>query len=96
MTRRIVLSKVVAGVAIAGALTLTSAFSGVVFAGEAINIGVGELQECTISKSMDADAGTDGPELFIWQKAPSQSSEGVTEEVAFYYNRIAFNYAASK
>jgi len=84
MTRRIGFSKVIAGVVIAVAMTLTSAFSGVVFAG----IGVGELQECTISKSMDAAPGAGGLDIYIWQKAPNSS-----EDVAAYYNRIAFQYA---
>ena len=100
---------------------------------EDINIGVGELQECTISKSMDsasahlAQAAADGKNLgdaevyFVeiagekkgldtgvrvylayklsrcFVKSWSTSGDAddrPTEEVAFYYNKIAFAYAA--
>ena len=91
-----------------------------------INIGVGELQECTITKSMDsaspklAQAAADGKtlgtcEICFAEQAPegppqcylhyvmercyvkSWSTSGdaddrPTEEVAFYYNKIAFGY----
>lgn len=92
-----------------------------------INIGVGELQECTISKSMDAASanlaqfaingnslgacqvcltnGVDAsglPACYIHYKmerayVKSWSTSGdaddrPTEEVAFYYNKIAFAY----
>ena len=95
-----------------------------------INIGVGELQECTISKSMDAASpklaqfAVSGNSLGMCEicladvvspSAPpvcyghvvmercfvkSFSTNGdaddrPTEEVAFYYNKIAFNYAGS-
>jgi len=97
-----------------------------------INIGIGELQECTISKSMDrasttlaqfaingnscetaeihfvevAGGGTDGkPYCYMKYKldrcfVKSWSTSGdaddrPTEEVAFYYNKIAFNYAST-
>jgi len=94
---------------------------------EDINIGVGELQECTISKSMDM-ASTKLAQFAINGNSPGQavidfvelskkgkptayltykldrcfvkswSSSGdaddrPTEEVSFYYNRIAFRYA---
>ena len=100
---------------------------------EDINIGVGELQECTISKSMDMastklcqyaiNGNSPGPaEIHFVEVAgggegdakplcylaykldrafvKSWSTSGdaddrPTEEVAFYYNRIAFTYAAS-
>ena len=95
-----------------------------------INIGVGELQECTISKSMDAATGAlaqfaingNSPGTaeidFVEVAGDSQEAEPVTylkykldrvfvkswstsgdaddrpvEEVAFYYNKIAFAYA---
>ena len=95
-----------------------------------INIGVGELQECTISKSMDmsssklAQYAIDGNSLgqaeihFVEMSSDgkpipylkfkldraiikSWSTSGdaddrPTEEVAFYYNKIAFNYAETK
>lgn len=96
---------------------------------EDINIGVGELQELTISKSMDmasgalaqlaasgrtlgqciiaATNGTDAsgkPLCYLQYKldrafVKSWSTSGdaddrPTEEVAFYYNRIAFAYVA--
>lgn len=101
-----------------------------------INIGIGELQECTISKSMDrasmhlaqfaingnspgdaeidfvevaggGDAATEGkPMCYLKYKldrafVKSWSTSGdaddrPTEEVAFYYNKIAFAYAATK
>jgi hypothetical protein len=46
----------------------------VVSAAEDINIGIGELQECTISKSMDGDS--DGRDFLAWQRnvGPSSSS----------------------
>lgn len=101
---------------------------------EDINIGVGELQECTISKSMDmasiklcqfaingnspgpceihfvevaggSSAGEAQPTCYLAYKldrcfVKSWSTSGdaddrPTEEVAFYYNRIAFNYAST-
>jgi type VI protein secretion system component Hcp len=100
---------------------------------EDINIGVGELQECTISKSMDrasaklAQFAINGNSLgtafidfvevaggdkmgkplcylrymlhrcFIksWTTTAS-ADDRPTEEVAFYYNRIAFQYLSTK
>jgi type VI secretion system Hcp family effector len=97
---------------------------------EDINIGVGELQECTISKSMDmasttlaqyaingnspgvaeihfVEIASDGkPVAYLKYKldrvfVKSWSTSGdaddrPTEEVAFYYNKIAFNYTPTK
>jgi type VI secretion system secreted protein Hcp len=100
---------------------------------EDINIGVGELQECTISKSMDRASATlaqfaingnslgtatidfveigggdvEGlPKCYLRYKLDrvfikSWSTSGdaddrPTEEVAFYYNKIAFAYAPTK
>ena len=90
---------------------------------EDINIGVGELQECTISKSLDRTsallaqfavngnslgvaeihflmASSEKPIVYLKYKldrcfVKSWSTSGdaddrPTEEVAFYYNRIAF------
>ena len=93
-----------------------------------INIGVGELQECTISKSMDSASaqlaqfaingnspgqaeiefvevgGSDGrsettylkyklDRVFIKSWSTSgDADDRPTEEVAFYYNKIAFAY----
>lgn len=97
---------------------------------EDINIGVGELQECTLSKSMDAASGhlaqfaingnspgeanvcfSSGfdasglPNCYLRYKLDrafvrSWSTSGdaddrPTEEVAFYYNKIAFGYQVS-
>jgi len=96
---------------------------------EDINIGVGELQECTISKSMDINSpklaqnaieGTDlgvaeihfvettsegKPMVYLKYKLErafikSWSTSGdaddrPTEEVAFYYNKIAFSYSST-
>ena len=100
---------------------------------EDLNIGVGELQECTVSKSMDrgstllAQSAINGNSLgpaqihfvetaggggiegspFCYLKynlarvfVKSWSTSGdaddrPTEEIAFYYNKIAFNYASS-
>lgn len=100
---------------------------------EDINIGVGELQECTISKSMDRASctlaqfaingnslgtatidfveigGGGGPEgkpkcylrykldrVFIKSWSTSgDADDRPTEEVAFYYNKIAFVYSAT-
>ena len=94
---------------------------------EDINIGVGELQECTISKSMDSASGklaqfaingnsagkadvcfssgmdaNGAPNCYLRYKldrafVKSWSTSGdaddrPTEEVAFYYNKIAFAY----
>ena len=100
---------------------------------EDLNIGIGELQECTVSKSMDsaspylaqaaingnslgtaeidfvevAGGGTHGdkPLCYLRYKldrcfVKSWSTSGdaddrPTEEVAFYYNKIAFGYCAT-
>jgi hypothetical protein len=93
---------------------------------EDINIGVGELQECTISKSMDRattllaqhaiNGNSLGPVELQFVAAPGSASylqykldrafvkswstsgdadDRPTEEVAFYYNRIAFQYAST-
>lgn len=103
---------------------------------EDINIGVGELQECTITKSMDrasaklAQYAINGASLgtaiidfvevagggagakegkpfcylrykldrcFIksWQTS-GDSDDRPTEDVAFYYNKIAFQYLSTK
>lgn len=95
---------------------------------EDINIGVGELQECTISKSMDVSSPelarlsltgrslggvevclTDNldrpPQCYLrfkleraYVKSWSTSADAddrPTEEVAFYFNKIAFTYANS-
>lgn len=94
---------------------------------EDINIGVGELQECTISKSMDAATANlaqfaingnslgncsvcltngldrDGsPACYLHYKlarafvkswnTSGDADDRPTEEVAFYYNKIAFAY----
>jgi type VI protein secretion system component Hcp len=102
---------------------------------EDINIGVGELQECNISKTMDrasanlAQYAINGNSLgtafimFAEVGGPGKSGEGKsviylqycldrcfvkswstsgdaddrpTEEVAFYYNRIAFQYYSTE
>jgi type VI protein secretion system component Hcp len=101
---------------------------------EDLNIGIGELQECAISKSMDrasaklaqfaingnscgtaiidfveiAGGGTATGKPYCYLRylldrcfVKSWSTSGdaddrPTEEVAFYYNRIAFQYAATK
>lgn len=98
---------------------------------EDINIGVGELQECTISKSLDSATATlaqmaaSGRSLGSCEVCFSQTSSSSgkpicylrykldrcyvkswstsgdaddrpTEEVAFYYNKIAFGYATTK
>ena len=95
-----------------------------------INIGVGELQECTISKSMDVATGalaqaaasglTVGPAEICFADMPSDegtpqcylhykldrafvkswstsgdADDRPTEEVAFYYNKIAFGYVST-
>jgi hypothetical protein len=73
--------------------------------GEDINIGVGELQECTISKSMDAAStrlaqfaingnslGTAQIDFVEVAGGTSAADDRPTEEVAFYYNKIAFQY----
>lgn len=101
---------------------------------EDINIGVGELQECAISKSMDrasaklaqfaingnslgtaiidfveigGGGGVQGkPKCYLrylldrcfvksWSTT-GDADDRPTEEVAFYYNKIAFQYLATK
>ncbi len=100
---------------------------------EDINIGVGELQECTISKSIDSTSsllaqfaingnslgtaeiffveaggggGTEGKPLCYLQykldrcfvkswSTSCNANERPTEQVAFYYNKIAFQHAAT-
>ena len=100
---------------------------------EDINIGVGTLQECTVSKSLDSTSsllaqfaingnslgtteiffvelggsgGTEGKPLCYLQykldrcfvkswSTSSGANDRPTEEVAFYYNRIAFQQAAA-
>ncbi len=61
--------------------------------GDDINIGVGELQETTISKSMDM-AAPKLAQFAINGNSPSTSAadDRPTEEVSFYYNKIAFNH----
>lgn len=101
-----------------------------------INIGVGELQECTVSKSMDwaspllaqfaingnspgtceidfvevagggDAAGEASPMCYLKYKLDrcfvkswsisGDADDRPTEEVAFYYNKIAFSYARTK
>jgi type VI protein secretion system component Hcp len=98
---------------------------------EDINIGIGELQECAIGKSMDITSsvlaqmaingnslgtariyfvetgGSEGKGVCYLQycldrafvKSWSTSGDAddrPTEEVAFYYNKIAFGYRATK
>ncbi|MCU0989128.1 MAG: type VI secretion system tube protein Hcp, partial [Xanthomonadales bacterium] len=72
-----------------------------------INIGVGELQECTISKSMDAAVvSPSAPPVcyahFVMERCfvknfstSGDADDRPTEEVAFYYNKIAFGHAES-
>jgi type VI protein secretion system component Hcp len=73
---------------------------------EDINIGVGELQECTISKSMDSSSprlaqfaingNSPGPAQIDFVEVAggtaADADDRPTEEVAFYYNKISFNY----
>ena len=97
-----------------------------------INIGVGELQECTISKSMDmasmalaqfaingnslgtaelhfvevAGGGDGAPVCYLKYKldrcfvkswsVSGDADDRPTEEVAFYFNRIASQFAMTK
>jgi hypothetical protein len=42
-----------------------------------------------------ARANAEGVDIFIWQKAPGLTSERPAEDISFYYNRIAFNYAST-
>ena len=88
MASRNVLSKAVAGVVLAGAMSLTSLFSGVVSADTGINIGVGELQECTISKSMEmGDGDVEGRDFLVWQRGyavPSASAGDLADWQANY------------
>jgi hypothetical protein len=88
MASRSGLTRVVAGVVVAGALSLTSLVSGVVSADADINIGVGELQECTISKSMEmGDGDVDGRDFLVWQRGhavPSASAGDLADWQANY------------
>ena len=66
--------RVIVGAVAAAAITLSGLAGGIASAAEDVNIGVGELQECTISKSMDGDS--DGRDFLVWQRnvGPSSSS----------------------
>jgi hypothetical protein len=70
--------KVVASAVVAAAVTFTPLTGGIVSAEETedINLGVGELQECAISKSMDADV--DGRDFLAWQRGTRSSDQGVS------------------
>ena len=71
-----------------------------------INIGLGELQECTISKSMDwaspllAQFAINGnspgtAEIdFVEVAGGGAADDRPTEEVAFYFNKITFEYSS--
>jgi hypothetical protein len=78
MTSRSGIKKVVAGALVATAVTLSSLAGGLASADggtEDINIGVGELQECTISKSMDAASGS-GSVVYTGLEGASSSTSG--------------------
>ena len=94
MTTRSGFYKLIGGAAITGALTLTSVFGGVALADNTdINIGVGELQECTISKSMDvADGDVDGRDFLVWQRGAVPAAEQLTDQASFSYSKVVFNY----
>jgi hypothetical protein len=95
MNKRMGIGKAIAGVVVAGAITLTS-LPGLAHADG--GVGVGELQEVTISKSMDHTGGdVDGRDFLVWQRGSSPSSDDrPTEEVSFYYNKIVFNYGTGR
>jgi hypothetical protein len=86
MTKRNV-SRIVAGAVVAGALSLTSVFG----AGPA-HADSTTYTEFKIYKFIDKASWSDvdGRDFLAWQKAP-----GATEEVAMYYNKIAFQYATT-
>ena len=87
MTSRSGIKKLIAGVVVAGVVTFTPLASGVASAAETINIGVGELQECTISKSMDAAEDVDGRDFLIWQRSvgPSAVNEVAVEGITLVH-----------
>ena len=92
MANRSGLTRVVAGVVVAGALSLTSLISGVVSADSDINIGVGELQECTISKSMDmGDGDVDGRDFLVGQRGNAVPSASVGDLADWQANYGAGN-----
>jgi hypothetical protein len=84
------LTKITVG-ALAGVATIVSLAPGMARA-DGINIGVGELQECTISKSMDSaspkltqfaingnspsDGDVDGRDFLVWQRGGSPAPAG--------------------
>jgi hypothetical protein len=70
--------KVIVGGIVAAALSISGLAGGIASAAEEINIGVGELQECSISKSMDGDGDVDGRDFLVWQRSSSASSQGVS------------------
>jgi hypothetical protein len=88
MTNRTGISRIVAGAVVSGALSLTSVFG----AGPA-HADSTTYTEFKIYKFIDKASWSDvdGRDFLVWQKAP-----GATEEdVAMYYNKIAFQYATT-
>ena len=60
---------------------------------EDINIGVGELQECTISKSMDtADEDVDGRDFLAWQRGSSVPNQSVGGNLADWQTNYGTGY----
>jgi hypothetical protein len=82
--------KVIVGAVVAGAISLSGLASGVVSASEDINIGVGELQECTISKSMDGDV--DGRDFLVWQRGHSPSASVDSSDLAVWQANYGTTY----
>jgi hypothetical protein len=76
MKTRSGIRKAIVGVVIAGAITITSLPGGIAH----------------------ADGSVDAADYVVWRKSlsasavPAPSNDRPTEEVAFYYNKIAFDY----
>jgi hypothetical protein len=85
MSKHNTFRKVIAAMAISSAIGLTSLVGGAASADGPSSSGkMVNVYSYILTNSTVANTG------------PSQQAGGPIEEVAFYYNRIAFNYAASK
>ena len=73
MASRFSLSTVAVAGLFAGAMTISTVFSG----------------------AASANADANGVDIFVWQKTPGLTSERPAEDFAFYFNRVAFNYAST-
>jgi hypothetical protein len=85
--------RVIVGAVAAAAITLSGLAGGIASAAEDVNIGVGELQECTISKSMDtADEDVDGRDFLAWQRGSSAPNQSVGGNLADWQTNYGIGY----